>query len=153
MLDRLLPKVVDNTYSGHVVALYFFFFITLLTVVRSLLHIVLADGGAQSIATIPLDSYTQAGAQTVVFVFALWGLVQLIMGIMYVIVAIRYKALIPLMYVFMLLDWGSRLALGLFKTMETTGTAPGANGNIIFTIVIPIMLYLALKTSKDVQAT
>ncbi len=39
------------------------------------------DGGAQSIATIPLDSYTANGADTVILIFSYWGLSQLIIGI------------------------------------------------------------------------
>lgn len=149
MIDRLLPRTIDDRYGGNNIALYFFYFITALTLGRSAAHIVLADGGAQSIATIPLDSYSAAAADTVIFVFALWGMSQLWMGLMYLIVALRYKSLIPLMYVFILVDWSSRIGLGMFKTMETLGTPPGAIGNLVFTLLTPLMLYLALKTKPD----
>ena len=83
MLKRIFPEVVDNTYRGNPVALYFFFLITTVTIARSCIHIFAADGGAQSIATIPLDSFTQSGGETVVFMFAQWGLAQLMMGCIY----------------------------------------------------------------------
>ena len=59
MLRKIFPHQVDNTYSGHKLGLYFFFVITLVTIGRSCVHIFAADGGAQSIATIPLDTYSQ----------------------------------------------------------------------------------------------
>ena len=74
MFERIFPRQVDNTYSGNKLALYFFFLITLITIVRSCVHIFSADGGAQSIATIPLDSFTQGGAEAVIHIFAQWGI-------------------------------------------------------------------------------
>lgn len=65
MLERLLPKTIDNRFRGHRVALWMFYPITLITIVRSLIHVFRSDGGAQSIATIPLDSFTEAGAAAV----------------------------------------------------------------------------------------
>ena len=61
---RLLPATIGNEYRGSRVALIFFVFMAVMTVARSLIHIVAPDGGAQSIATIPLDSFTANGAAT-----------------------------------------------------------------------------------------
>ena len=80
LIDRLFPAAFDNVYRGHPIALWVFYALTALTLWRSQHHVFAADGGAQSIATIPLDSYTQAGASTVITIFALWGLAQLAMA-------------------------------------------------------------------------
>ena len=74
MLNLLFPKVVDNRFRGQLIALYAFYPITALTLWRSQHHIFASDGGAQSIATITLDQFTEGGANAVVFVFALWGI-------------------------------------------------------------------------------
>ncbi len=149
MLNRVLPATIDNDYQGNRIALYFFYLMTAITLVRSCLHIFLNDGGAQSIATIPLDSYTPGGARAVIFIFALWGLSQLMMGLLYLLVALRYKSLVPLMYVFIFFDWCSRLAIGFYKTMETTETAPGAVGNYIFVVLVPVLFYLSIRRSSN----
>ena len=73
-----------------------------MTVVRSLIHLLKDDGGAQSIANIPLDQYSEHAANGIIAVFSLWGLSQLIMGIFYVIIALKYKSMIPLMYIFLI---------------------------------------------------
>jgi len=62
-----------NTYHGNPIAKWAFVLITIVTVARSLVHIFAHDGGAQSIATIPLDSFTAGGADVVILIFSLWG--------------------------------------------------------------------------------
>lgn len=144
MLNRVLPVSVDNQYRGHISALYAFYLITLVTIVRSCIHIFAADGGAQSIATIPLASYTLQGRDTVVFVFGLWGIAQLMLGLLYLLVALRYRSFVSLMYLFVLLEWSSRLVLGLFKTIETAGTAPAAVAQVVLLVVVPVLFGLSI---------
>ena len=58
MWQKILPKSIDNVCPGNPAALWLFWFITTVTVGRSLAHILLPDGGAQSIATVPLDQFS-----------------------------------------------------------------------------------------------
>ena len=53
MLNRIFPKGIDNHHRGHKLALWFFVPITFMKVAISLVHIFYADGGAQSICTVP----------------------------------------------------------------------------------------------------
>ena len=147
-MNKILPDTINNIFPGRKVALYFFYLITAVTIVRSCIHIFKYDGGAQSIATIPLDTYTQGGAEAVIFIFAYWGLGQLIMGIFYVIAALRYKGLIPLMYVFLLIEYIGRFAISLFKSIETTGQAPGGVANYILPMLCVVMLFLSINPSE-----
>jgi len=125
MLERLFPTNKTNTYRGNPIAKWVFVMLTLVTIARSLVHMFASDGGAQSIATIPLDSFTANGADAVILIFALWGLSQLLIGIIYGIVLWRYQALIPLMYLLMIFEYGIRIVLGAIKPIETTGTHGG----------------------------
>ena len=59
MLEKLLPQPADNNFRGHPIVKWVFIAMTVLTIGRSLAHIFIADGGAQSIATIPLDHWAQ----------------------------------------------------------------------------------------------
>lgn len=145
MLNRLLPERVDNDYRGHRVALWLFVPITALTLGRSAIHIFKHDGGAQSIATIPLDAMTSGGAEAVVLIFALWGLSQLLLGCVYVAVLWRYRTLLPLMYLLLLVEYAGRMALGAWKPMLTLETPPGATGNLVFIGLALILLPLSLR--------
>lgn len=145
MINRILPPIVNDNYQGHKVALWFFYLIAAVTIVRSLIHMLKDDGGAQSIATIPLDTYTDAGAATVILIFSYWGLSQLMFGIIQIIVALKYKSLIPLMYLMLILEWGGRFLISLWKPIETTGQAPAGIGNMILPFVCLLMFFLSIK--------
>lgn len=144
-MHRLLPELVNDQYKGHKLALYFFYVITLVTIGRSLVHIFSLDGGAQSIATIPLNSYSQEASDVVIHIFAEWGLTQLLFGILYVIVSWKYKSLIPLMYLFIAIEYSGRLFLTFYKPIILEGTAPGGVGNYIMIPLALIMLFLSLR--------
>ncbi|SDB50758.1 hypothetical protein SAMN03097699_1790 [Flavobacteriaceae bacterium MAR_2010_188] len=147
----ILPKTIDNSYQGKNIAKYLFYLLTVITVVRSGIHMLSADGGAQSIATIPLDSYSEQASQSVILIFALWGLSQLIMGIFYVIVALRYKSLIPLMYVFIFMEYTMRVILGYIKPIVTEGTAPGSIGNYIMIPLAIVLFLVSINKNKKQQ--
>ena len=98
MFETLLPQTVTNNYRGASIAKWGFVAMTVLTLACSLAHIFLPDGGAQSIATIPLDTYATGAATVIIGMFAQWGLTQLMFGLLYVLVLWRYQSLIPLMW-------------------------------------------------------
>lgn len=148
MLQKILPPTIDNNYKGNKIALWFFYLITAVTIVRSLIHMFKHDGGAQSIATIPLDTFTEGGAAVVILIFAYWGLSQLMFGIIQVIVAFRYKSLIPLMYLMLVLEWGARFLISLYKPIETVGQAPGGIGNMVLPFVCLVMFFLSIKAQS-----
>ena len=148
MLERLLPRTIDNHFRGHRVALWMFYPITLMTIVRSLIHVFRSDGGAQSIATIPLDSFTEVGAATVVAIFAQWGLSQLLMGGLYALVLVRYRSLIPLMYVLILIEYAGRMAVGAMKPIVTLETPPGGPGSIVLVVIAITCIVLCLRGER-----
>lgn len=148
MIKRIFPEVADNNYQGTKVALYFLYPFSFMTVTRSLIHILKTDGGAQSIATIPLDSYSSGAADAVIHIFAEWGLTQLLFGLLYVVVLWRYRTLIPLMYLFIFVEYSVRFLLTRYKPMELEGTAPGGVVNYIFPAITLLMFILAVRTRK-----
>jgi len=90
MREKLFPKDLSNQYQGKIIAKWVFAAMTILTIGRSLAHIILPDGGAQSIATIPLDRFTPNGTTVVIGMFAQWGLTQLMFSLLFVLVLWRY---------------------------------------------------------------
>lgn len=148
MLERLLPKQLNNDYTGSPIARWVFVVITIITIARSLVHMFAPDGGAQSIATIPLDTFTDNGAATVILMFALWGLSQLLVGVIYVVVLWRYRALIPFMYLLLFVEYAMRILLGALKPIETVSTAPGAIGDYILVPLALVMLVLSLRDRR-----
>lgn len=149
MFEKLFPKTIDNHYRGKPFARWAFIAMTVLSIGRALAHIFLPDGGAQSIATIPLSTFSPTAVQAVIGMFAYWGLSQLMLGLVFVLVLWRYQSLIPLMWLFIFLEWAGRLLLGLVKPVETTNTAPGAIGNWVIPGLALMMLVLSLRGKKN----
>jgi len=145
---QLLPRTLSNDYYGSRIAVAFFVLLTVVTLGRSIAHIILPDGGAQSIATIPLDRFLPAGAEAVIHLFALWGLSQLIVAVLYLLTLLRYRTLIPLLYLLAIGEYAVRLILTAVKPMETDGTAPGAIGNYILVPLLGIMFALSLLPQR-----
>lgn len=149
IMNIVFPKTINNNYKGLKIALYVFYILTLVTLWRSQHHLFAADGGAQSIASIPLDTFTSNGEMAVIGIFSLWGLSQLIIGFIYLVTALRYKSLIPFMYLLMFFEYCVRLFyIGPFKPIPTIETAPGAIANIIFVVILPILFIFSVIQIK-----
>lgn len=73
MWQKILPRQLNSERPGNPVALWLFCLVTAVTVGRSLAHILLPDGGAQSIATVPLDQFSGEGAAAVITQFRTVG--------------------------------------------------------------------------------
>lgn len=66
---------------------------------------------AQTADGIPLESFGVAAASTVMFLFASWGLVLFVLSLLGIIVLIRYRAMIPLMYLLLLVEQFGRTGI------------------------------------------
>jgi hypothetical protein len=144
LINKLLPDTASNDYKGHLVAYYAFVFLTAITLIRSVIHIVAPDGGAQSIATINL---AVEGGPIIVGLFAQWGLIQLLLGVVFLVVAVRYRNLIPLMYTFIITENIARLLLGFWKPLGTQTLASGAIGSLLLPPIAILLLLLSLQTT------
>jgi len=145
VLEKILPKQINNEFPGYQFSAYAFLVFTVVTVARSLAHIVLPDGGAGSIATIDM---TVDGAAIIIGIFGQWGLSQLLMAGLYIIVYFRYQSLIPLMYIIIITEYVGRIGVGLLKPIETIGTAPGAIGNLIIIPLAIVLFILSIRAPK-----
>ena len=144
-LNRIFPVPADNHYQGTLAALYFFYVITGATLVRSLIHIIAADGGAQSIATIPLAHYRADATAAVILIFSYWGISQLIAGLVYLLVGLFYRSLVPLMYLLLFLEYSLRLLLDHLKPMHTMVVPPGSYGNYVMIPLALLLFFLSLN--------
>lgn len=122
---------------------------TLVGITRSLLHIFLPDGGAQLIATIPLDSYSVEAQQVIIGMFAFWGLSQLLSSLVYVYILLKRKEWLPFAWLLLLIEYASRWMIGQFKPFETVSTAPGAIGNYVFIVLsLAMLIWYAVDYKK-----
>ncbi len=141
VIALLLPTKVDNTVVGMRLPIYVFTLIAIVSALRSCIHIFAPDGGAGSIAGMNLKV---EGAAGIVFAFALWGSAQLVYAIVQLVVAFRYRSLIPFMYVLLIIEVLLRMLVGRTKPMTFAHTPPGAIGNWVMLPLAALMLVLSL---------
>lgn len=123
MLHRIFPSAFDNRFSGHPLALWLLAPIAFLKVMAAQTHIFNADGGAQSISTIPLDTYPTAAAQNIVGLFARMGLEQLVIALLLVLALVRYRSMIPLLYLMLVAHYLALRAISSAKPLVFAGTS------------------------------
>ena len=141
---RILPKQLDNSFRGNRIAVIVFALITVFTLARSCIHIFAPDGGASSIAGI---NTSVEGGSNIISMFAFWGLAQLLMGLVYLVVFFRYKSLIPFMYILIIIEYSGRVLIGMVKPLIVSHTPPGAIGDYILIPLAIMMLMLCFKRS------
>lgn len=141
----LLPAKIDNTIHGIKLSYYVFAIYAVLSTVRSVIHLLAPDGGAGSIAGLDLSV---AGADGIIFAFALWGSSQLLFAIIQLLVVLRYRSLVPLMYLMLILEVLLRQLVGMMKPVTFAHTPPGAIGNQLVLLLAMFMLVLALWQTK-----
>ena len=138
---RTLTLKMSAGYQGTKFSLVFLIVLTAVTTLRSLAHIFLPDGGANSIAGLDVSL---AGGNNLIALFAQWGYAQLLLSVMMwgVIVFARY--LVPFGLLVQTLDWGGRILIGLMKPVEVASAPPGEIGSHILWPLCLIAVWFAL---------
>jgi hypothetical protein len=95
---------------------------------------------------IPLDTYAPACEQAFLALFAVWGLSQLALNLTGLVVLVRYRALVPLMFLFLLLEHLIRRLIFVVMPIDRTGTPPGLYINLAMIAVMALGLVLSMRT-------
>jgi hypothetical protein len=144
ILATLLPAQADNVVLGMKLPVYVFTAIAIVSALRSCIHLFAPDGGAGRIAGMDL---TVEGAKGIVFSFGLWGSSQLVYAVIQLVVVFRYRSLVPLMYLLLVLETLLRQLVGRIKPVGFAHKPPGAIGNYVVLPLAVLMLALSFKHS------
>jgi hypothetical protein len=131
MFNQLLPQRIDNTYRGYRLALWLFGLLLFLRVAVSLNSIVNGSTIARSADGIPLETFTPAGAQTVVSLFALLAFSRLVFSLLGILALARYRAMVPLILALLLLEHFGRTLILQVLPIPRAGTPPGSIINLV----------------------
>ena len=122
MLDLLLPRRFDHDDRGHRLALWLLGALLLFKAAMGFGCIFNGYGAASEADGIPLDTFTQGGVQTVLALFALWGLGQVILALLGTVALVRYRSMVPFVYALVLLEHAGRKLILQFLAVPKTGT-------------------------------
>jgi len=146
-LNPLFPSSADNAYRGSKVAIWLFALILLMTTGISLNSIFNGYVVASFADGIPLATFTAASAGTVVAIFAILGLSQLMICLLGILVLVRYRTLIPCVFALFLLEHlGGKIILH-FLPIARSGLARGPAVNLVLVALMIAGLALSLRTS------
>ena len=113
-----LPPSTNADYRGAISAVWFLGLCTLGTLVPGLIHSVLPDGGAGVIAGLDMGDRRDM----VIATFRWEGATQLALGVCMLAVVLRYRPLVPLFLVAVIIERG-------LMSLQAWVIAPPANGH------------------------
>jgi len=152
MLNLLLPQRFDNAHHGHKLALWLFGLVVFMKTSIGMGTIFNSSNAAIHADGIPLDSFTTAGAQAVVSLFAMWGLGQAMIGLLCLLALIRYRALVPLLFSLLLLEHLGRKLIMFVLPIPRTGHPPGTYINLVLLGLMIVGLVLSLWNQASARA-
>lgn len=149
MLNIVFPRTVTNSYKGHKIVKWFLILLVLKSFVSGSIHMFAPDGGAQTIASIALDEFSHQASGTVITIFALWGMEQFIIGLVGLVVLIRYQSLIPMMWAIYTIEYVMRKLLHFITPgVYSLHTPPGALADNVLVPLCILMFIIATTSSK-----
>ena len=147
---KLFPSDLNNQYKGSKFVQYGLYPIFAIYIFRSLVHFLAENSGLVGIATIKeFPIIDGLDPNNIIYLFAsLWGATQVSLTIILLISFIKYKNLIPLIYLICLLDQCFRLISGYLHPLSEDyyiNTPPGVISNIPLLLYLIFMFYLSLR--------
>lgn len=144
MLLLLFPRTIDNTFRGQWIGFWLLAPLLVLKLGIAIASIV-TPGRANSADAIDLSSYSAAALRDAMTTTALLGLLHLSIALMGVLVMVRYRAMVPLIYFWLLAEFlGRRVVLALYPMDRVAGLSSGSIVNIILLALMLVGLALSL---------
>jgi hypothetical protein len=145
LLDRLLPQRLDNEYRGHKLGLWLFGLVVVMKSAQSLAVILNGHATARDADGIPLDSYSPEIAETIVSVFALGSIWRLFFCFVCLLVLLRYRSAVPLMFALLAVNYLTAQVLLQFVPLHVVGTPPGPWVNLVLFVVTVVGFGVAVR--------
>ena len=154
VIERLFPQQANNNYQGSPIAQYVFYVLMAIYSFRSIVHFTTEDGGINKIASIVIFPLVETAKGTidpnnVIYLFAsLWGSSQIIMLLIFFVCMWRYRNLLPLLWLTVVIEIPMRMIAGTLHPLDASyyeHVPPGSAGNLPLLIIACIMLVLSLR--------
>jgi hypothetical protein len=149
MVDKLFPRIFDNHYRGAPAALWI---LGILVALKGAMGINCIFNGYRVATTadgIALDAFTPAGATAVVAFLGLWGLAMLLFSLLGVLALARYRAMVPLVFVVLLVEHIGRKMILFALPVASTGATPAFSINTGFLALTVIGLVLSMARREE----
>ena len=140
----ILPRTLDHAFRGHVAAIGLLVPVVLVKSAIAFGTIFNGRAAAGKADGLPLEQFGAAGTQAVLALFAIWGVAQLAIQAFGVLALVRYRAMIPLVYVVLLLEHLVRRWTLSVRPIASAGAHPGGYINLALVVFMLVGLAFAL---------
>jgi len=149
MFERLLPRRIDDTYRGQIAALWLFGILLFIRIGMSVNCIFNGYKVATNADGVPLATFTPDAVGAVVYLFAAWGLAQLMISSIGVLALVRYRSVVPMIFAILLIEAVSRKAIHYYLPVATVGSPPAFLVNLVLLTLMGSGLALSLWPRKQ----
>jgi len=150
VLSRLFPGRIDNSFAGYRAALWLLGLFIAMKLAMGLNSILNTASVAQGADGLPLDRYDPAAAQAVLLLFALVALGQLMLALVALAALVRWRALVPFLYLVLLIEQVVRRLIVQGHAVERTGDTPaGWYVNVGLLVLLTLGLILSLTPARQ----
>jgi len=153
MLERVFPATDKFTYRGSRIALWLLGLVLFLKIAVGLGAIFNGHYAAAVADGIPIDSYTPQGTQAYLSLFAALGLSQFMLAALGIVLLLKYRPLIPLFLIVLLIDYVARKGLAVYLPVERNGMAPGGIINWALFGIMVLAFVLSIRQGNRVRAS
>jgi hypothetical protein len=144
----LLPPSTNADYRGSTLAAWFLALSAVTTIVPGMIHYFLPDGGAGVIGHVDLTTR----AVTIIAVFAWYGAMQIPFGILILIIALRYRTLVPLVLLLAIVMQAlSAYSAWFWKGSHGDHHPPEHYGSAVFVVLGAVFFVLSLRDRRAQQ--
>jgi hypothetical protein len=149
MMGLLFPRVVDNRFRGRRLG-YWLLAPVLVLKLAIAIGSILNPRGANAADAIDLSTYSDAALREGVMSTALLGLLHLCIGLFGLVTMIRYRALVPLIWLWLLVEFlGRRVILEAYPIDRAAGTSSGSIINLTLFAMLGLGVALSLWRRRD----
>lgn len=155
MLARIFPKKLDNDYRGLVLAVWLLVLFLLVKTFASITQIGLnprwtGHDVLQGVERVPLDTFGTTAADAALVLFAWWGLTGLLPTLLGLIAVVRYRAMVPMIYLLMAINKiGEQVIVETSPLVRMLGE--GAPTPLIAIAVLLIGFGMSLTTPRRLE--
>lgn len=152
MLSRIFPKQFDNDYRGYKLAIWLLVLLLLFKTSISVNAVgwnplMTSHDVLQRADRIPLDTFSTNAADAAVLLFAVWGVTHLVLNLLGFIALVRYRTMIPLIYLLIAIDHiGRKAAVDAFPIIRADAGTVSVPVNLILIALLLIGFGMSLTT-------
>ena len=151
MDNLLLPRAFDNHFNGQKLAFWIFWIVVVVRVFQGAYLIVNCHTNVREAEDgIPLESFPIAASNSIVALFAISGSSRLILSLLCVLTFLRYRSMVPLMFVLLTLDQMAKEIVLYFYPLYRVGNPIGPTINLILLFLTVVGFVLSVIKKKSI---